>query len=501
MDILFKLFPETILTISIIFNILIISIAKNIKELKNAFLLVFIFSIFFTIASLIFQLYFIINGNDFIDLSLILNNVIVYGVSSFEIVSKILLSIVGIILAFIVSIYFYIDKLEYEHRYFKLEYLPLFLTVLLGSFVLVSAEDLLTFLIGFELVAIPSYFVIALDNKNKISLEGSIKYFLIGSISTISIILGILIFYIFNGSFLYSANLNNFNLISLKLGFLFILIGIILKLAVFPFSFWIQDAYYASRIPYLLLISTFPKYSVVLALIKMLSYIQDGYFKILLSVLAVLSMVMGVFWALNENDIKKIIAYSTVFNMGFVLIPFTGFSFNIEQKIYVLSLVNFYVFQYILSTILILGVLLYLEEKYDTTDMLKLKGVLANNKALSFLLVVGLLSIAGLPPTIGFIAKFFALAFSYKFNPILVIIAIIFSVASLYYYYRIAKELYVEKEFNLTNNLSSLDFSLKNSLLYYISLFSVSILLIILGLLPYFITNTFYFITYTTIKF
>ena len=499
MDILFKLFPEAILTISIIFNILIISIAKNIKELKNAFLLVFIFSMFFTIASLIFQLYFIVSGNELIDLSLILNNVIVYGVSSFEIVSKILLSIVAIILAFIVSIYFYTDK--YEHRYFKLEYLPLFLTVLLGSFVLVSAEDLLTFLIGFELVAIPSYFVIALDNKNKISLEGSIKYFLIGSISTISIILGILIFYIFNGNFLYSANLNNFNLISLKLGFLFILIGIILKLAVFPFSFWIQDAYYASRTPYLLLISTFPKYSVVLALIKMLSYIQDGYFKILLSVLAVLSMVMGVFWALNENDIKKIIAYSTVFNIGFILIPFTGFSFNIEQKIYVLSLVNFYIFQYILSTILILGVLLYLEEKYDTTDMLKLKGVLANNKALSFLLVVGLLSTAGLPPTIGFIAKFFVLAFSYKFNPILVIIAIIFSVASLYYYYRIAKELYVEKEFNLVNNLSSLDFSLKNSLLYYVSLFGVSILLIILGLLPYFITNTFYFITYTTIKF
>lgn len=499
MDILFKLFPEAILTISIIFNILIISIAKNIKELKNAFLLVFIFSIFFTIASLIFQLYFIVSGSELIDLSLILNDVIVYGVSSFEVVSKILLSIVAIILAFIVSIYFYTDKCE--HRYFKLEYLPLFLTVLLGSFVLVSAEDLLTFLIGFELVAIPSYFVIALDNKNKISLEGSIKYFLIGSISTISIILGILIFYIFNGSFLYSANLNNFNLISLKLGFLFILIGIILKLAVFPFSFWIQDAYYASRTPYLLLISTFPKYSVVLALIKMLSYIQDGYFKILLSVLAVLSMVMGVFWALNENDIKKIIAYSTVFNMGFILIPFTGFSFNIEQKIYVLSLVNFYVFQYILSTILILGVLLYLEEKYDTTDMLKLKGVLANNKALSFLLVVGLLSTAGLPPTVGFIAKFFVLAFSYKFNPILVIIAIIFSVASLYYYYRIAKELYVEKEFNLVNNLSSLDFSLKNSLLYYVSLFGVSILLIILGLLPYFITNTFYFITYTTIKF
>ncbi len=501
MEILFKLFPEIILTISIIFNILIVSISKKTKELKNSFLLVFIFSIVFTIAALFLQLYFIINQGDVGSLSLIINNIVIYDIGSFEVISKIMLSIIAIILTSISSIYFNLNKEEYEHRYFKLEYLPLFLTVLLGSFVLVSASDLLTFLIGFELVAVPSYFVIALDNKNKIALEGSIKYFLIGSISTISIIFGILIFYIFNEGFLYHVNFSNLNLVSLKLAFLFILIGIILKLGVFPFSFWIQDAYYASRTPYLLLISTLPKYSVTLALVKILSYIQDGYFKVLISVLAVLSMVISVFWALNENDIKKIIAYSTIFNMGFVLIPFTGFSFNIQDKIYILSLVNFYVFQYVLSAILILGVLLYLEEKYDTTDIIKLRGALNNNKVLAFLLVLGLLSTAGLPPTIGFIAKFLVLAFSYKFNPILVLIAIIFSVASLYYYYRIAKELYVEKSFNFNNDLSSLDFSLGSSFLYYASLFSVSILLIILGFIPYFITNTFYLISITLTNF
>lgn len=501
MEILFKLFPEIILTISIIFNILIVSISKKTKELKNSFLLVFVFSIVFTIAALFLQLYFIINQGDVGSLSLIINNIVIYDIGSFEVISKIMLSIIAIILTSISSIYFNLNKEEYEHRYFKLEYLPLFLTVLLGSFVLVSASDLLTFLIGFELVAVPSYFVIALDNKNKIALEGSIKYFLIGSISTISIIFGILIFYIFNEGFLYHVNFSNLNLVSLKLAFLFILIGIILKLGVFPFSFWIQDAYYASRTPYLLLISTLPKYSVTLALVKILSYIQDGYFKVLISVLAVLSMVISVFWALNENDIKKIIAYSTIFNMGFVLIPFTGFSFNIQDKIYILSLVNFYVFQYVLSAILILGVLLYLEEKYDTTDIIKLRGALNNNKVLAFLLVLGLLSTAGLPPTIGFIAKFLVLAFSYKFNPILVLIAIIFSVASLYYYYRIAKELYVEKSFNFNNDLSSLDFSLGSSFLYYASLFSVSILLIILGFIPYFITNTFYLISITLTDF
>ncbi|MCX7870401.1 MAG: proton-conducting transporter membrane subunit [bacterium] len=501
MEILFKLFPEIILTISIIFNILIVSISKKTKELKNSFLLVFVFSIVFTIAALFLQLYFIINQGDVGSLSLIINNIVIYDIGSFEVISKIMLSIIAIILTSISSIYFNLNKEEYEHRYFKLEYLPLFLTVLLGSFVLVSASDLLTFLIGFELVAVPSYFVIALDNKNKIALEGSIKYFLIGSISTISIIFGILIFYIFNEGFLYHVNFSNLNLVSLKLAFLFIFIGIILKLGVFPFSFWIQDAYYASRTPYLLLISTLPKYSVTLALVKILSYIQDGYFKVLISVLAVLSMVISVFWALNENDIKKIIAYSTIFNMGFVLIPFTGFSFNIQDKIYILSLVNFYVFQYVLSAILILGVLLYLEEKYDTTDIIKLRGALNNNKVLAFLLVLGLLSTAGLPPTIGFIAKFLVLAFSYKFNPILVLIAIIFSVASLYYYYRIAKELYVEKSFNFNNDLSSLDFSLGSSFLYYASLFSVSILLIILGFIPYFITNTFYLISITLTDF
>ncbi len=501
MEILFKLFPEIILTISIIFNILIVSITKKTQELKNSFLLVFIFSIVFSIVALFLQLYFIVNQGDIGSLSLIINNVVIYEINGFEVISKIMLSIIAIILSSIGSIYFNLNKEEYDHRYFKLEYLPLFLTVLLGSFVLVSACDLLTFLIGFELVAVPSYFIIALDNKNKIALEGSIKYFLIGSISTISIVFGILIFYIFNGSFLYEVNFNNLNLVSLKLAFLFILIGVILKLGVFPFSFWIQDAYYSSRTPYLLLISTLPKYSVTLALVKILSYIQDPYFKILISVLAVLSIVISVFWALNENDIKKIIAYSTIFNMGIVLIPLTGFSFNIQDKVYILSLINFYVFQYVLSAILILGVLLYLEEKYDTTDLIKLKGALSDNKVFAFLLILGLLSTAGLPPTIGFIAKFLVLAFSYKFNPMLVIIAIIFSVASLYYYYRIAKELYVEKSLNSNNDLSSLDFSIKKSFLYYGSLFSVSILLVILGLIPYFITNIFYLISISLSKF
>lgn len=229
MEILFKLFPEIILTISIIFNILIVSISKKTKELKNSFLLVFIFSIVFTIAALFLQLYFIINQGDVGSLSLIINNIVIYDIGSFEVISKIMLSIIAIILTSISSIYFNLNKEEYEHRYFKLEYLPLFLTVLLGSFVLVSACDLLTFLIGFELVAVPSYFVIALDNKNKIALEGSIKYFLIGSISTISIIFGILIFYIFNEGFLYHVNFSNLNLVSLKLAFLFIFIGIILK--------------------------------------------------------------------------------------------------------------------------------------------------------------------------------------------------------------------------------------------------------------------------------
>ena len=130
------------------------------------------FSIVFAIAALFLQLYFLINQGDIDRLSLIINNVIIYDISSFEVISKIMLSIIAIILTSVSSIYFNLNKEEYEHRYFKLEYLPLFLTVLLGSFVLVSACDLLTFLIGFELVAVPSYFVIALDNKNKIALEG-----------------------------------------------------------------------------------------------------------------------------------------------------------------------------------------------------------------------------------------------------------------------------------------------------------------------------------------
>ena len=488
MELIIKLLPELILSVAIIASILSISI----KDRGYYFFLILIFSLIFTTFSLISQL-FLINQLGLDDISVFIGSVKIYEIGYFEIVSKILFSIISVLIIAICSVYFRDDNGNvggYEHRYFKLEYGPLLLTVLLGAFVLVSASDLLTFLIGFELVSIPSYFVIALDNKNKIALEGSIKYFLIGSVSTISIILGILIFYIFNGSFSYEVNLSNLYLLSLKVAFLLIFVGVILKMGVFPFSFWIQDAYYASRTPYLLLISTLPKYAVVLALVKILFYLQTQYFKVLVPILSILSMIFGVYWALNQIDIKKLIAFSTVFNMGFALIPLVGFSGDLTNKAYILSLLNFYLFQYILSTVLVVGVLVYLEEKFDATDVIKLKGTLDKGGFLTSLFVVGLLSLAGLPPTVGFIAKFLVLAFSYKFNPFLVIVAIIFSVVSLYYYYRIAKELYVEKDSQIT--YTSDTWSLKNYLSYYTSMIIIGFLLIFFGLFPYFVTNVFY---------
>ncbi|MFN3478230.1 MAG: NADH-quinone oxidoreductase subunit N [bacterium] len=370
-----------------------------------------------------------------------------YSNGFFEVFSKLLISLIAIFINVMFGAYFGEKKDFVNNVYFRTDLIPLFFSMLLGSFVLISSNDFLTFLIAFELIAIPSYFVIAMDNKNKMSLEGSIKYFLIGSVATVSLLISILVFYIYSGSLVFDKNFSLLvlNLQGVKIAFTFFVLAIFIKLAVFPLSFWVQDAYEASRAPYLLVISTLPKIAVMTIFIKIIFLDCNG-LPIFLSVFSALSMILGTFWALTSNSIKRILAFSTITNMGYILIPFTSLSFNIFNNSQALSIVYFYIFQYVLSTILFVSVLTYLEGKYDTADIRDLKGVLSKNSFLSVFLIISLLSLAGLPPTVGFVAKFFLFSYSYSFSPILVWIGIITSVVSLYFYYKIAQYLYVNDE-------------------------------------------------------
>ena len=484
-----KLLPEIWLSV----NILLFMSFLNFKSKDDFYSLynLFNFSLFILVFSVLFQFYLLSTNNlslesnlDLANLDLSIGNLIIYSNGFFELISKLFISIISVFISVSFYLYFKKGKEDFLHRYFKPDLLCVYLTIILGSFVLVSSNDFLTFLIGFELIAIPSYFAIAMDNRRAESLEGSMKYFLIGSLSTISLILSILIFYIYSGSLVFSSNFGMFDYFGVKLAFVIFIMGLLIKLAAFPLSFWIQDAYAGSRTPYLLVISTIPKLAVLFAFIKvilMVPYLNLGTF---LFVFSLFSMVMGTFFALTNNDIRKILAFSTITNIGYILIPFSSLQGNLVNNSQALSVVYFYVLQYVLATILFISVLIYLEEKYDTMDLENLKGALSNNPLLSVFMIVSLVTMAGLPPTSGFIAKFLLFAYSYSISPFLVWVGIITSVISLYFYYRIAQELYVKNEKSEKIEVGFLNV-FSNSVL--------SLMIVFMGFFPSLFLNIIYF--------
>lgn len=477
-----KLLPEIWLTINILLFLAFVGYYKTRDDFFVVYNL-FNFSNIITLVTVSIQMFWIYNIENS-SLDLFLGNMVIYSNGIFEITSKFLIAFISIFIVMMFNIYFGKGQYEYKHDYFRPDILPLFFIIVLGSFVLISSNDFLTFLIGFELVAIPSYFMIAMDNRNPKALEGSIKYFLIGSLATISVIISILLFYIYSGSFVFEDARILVENKGIKLAFIFLSVGIFIKLALFPFSFWIQDAYEGSRSPYLIVISSVPKISVLIIFIKLLSlfsFVSD-----MLFVFCLFSMLFGTFWALSTNSIKKILAFSTITNIGYALIPFVsiGNNFIVNSQSFAVS--YFYIFQYVLSTVLFIGVLMYLEEKYGVTELDILKGALRSNSILSLFLLISLLSMAGLPPTVGFIAKFLLFSFSYHFNPFLVWVGIITSVISLYFYYKIAYYLYVSND-NVRNIEVGFLSSFSNSIL--------SFLIVFWGFFPGFIISIIYFIS------
>ncbi|MEN3015411.1 MAG: proton-conducting transporter membrane subunit [bacterium] len=493
MEWIYRLLPETWLFINILFLLGTVALYKNKDELYTLYN-IFLFSLIILVLSCVLQIFGFYYGDTIDTLDLSIGKVVIYSNGVFEVISKLVLSMIGLFIGVILSNYFSKGKEEYRHRYFRPDTLPLYFMVILGCFVLISASDFLTFLIGFELVAIPSYFMIAMDNKNPKALEGSIKYFLIGSLATISIIISILLFYIYTGSLYFDKDVNIFRYNGLLIGYAFLIVGILIKLAAFPLSLWIQDAYEGSRTPYLLIISTLPKIAVALFLIKLIS-IYDFVPKAIV-VFSALSMIMGTFFALTSNNIKRILAFSTISNIGYMLIPLVSMT-SIEKVIVfdfqALSIIYFYIFQYVLSTILFVSILVGIEEKVDELSLDQLKGFLSNKPVYSFFMIVSLLSLAGLPPTPGFIAKFYLFSYSYSYAPILVWIGIIMSVASLYFYYRIAHVMYLEKNIQQEHSLETQN-SQKNFLPTFGS-YMLSFLILFMGIFPGFALNVIYLIS------
>ncbi|MGC1456869.1 MAG: NADH-quinone oxidoreductase subunit NuoN [Steroidobacteraceae bacterium] len=327
------------------------------------------------------------------------------------------------------------------------EYYVLALTALLGIFVLASANSLLTVYIGVELLALSVYAMVAFDRDNGIAAEAAMKYFVLGAIASGMLLYGMSIIYGITGTLgldELAARLTTTHGVGAVLGLTFIVVAVAFKLGAVPFHMWLPDVYEGAPTNVTQFIATAPKIAYFALALRLLTHGLTGAeheWSQMLAVLAVLTLILGNAVAIAQSNLKRMLAYSAIANVGFILLGFvTG-----TQAGYGAAL--FYTLVYVLATIGIFGVILLMTQKGFEADRLDdYKGLYSRDPLLALVMMALMFSTAGVPPFVGFWAKLSILQQLWVTGHIwLVIIAAVVSVIGAFYYLRVVKLMYFDE--------------------------------------------------------
>jgi len=327
------------------------------------------------------------------------------------------------------------------------EYYVLALTALLGIFVLASANSLLTVYIGVELLALSVYAMVAFDRDNGIAAEAAMKYFVLGAIASGMLLYGMSIVYGITGTLgldELAVRLGTTHGVGAVLGLTFIVVAVAFKLGAVPFHMWLPDVYEGAPTNVTQFIATAPKIAYFALALRLLTHGLTGTeheWSQMLSGLAVLTLVLGNVVAIAQSNLKRMLAYSAISNVGFILLGFvTG-----TQAGYGAAL--FYTLVYVLATIGTFGVILLMTQRGFEADRLDdYKGLYSRDPLLALVMMALMFSTAGVPPFVGFWAKLSILQQLWVTGHIwLVIIAVVVSVIGAYYYLRIVKRMYFDE--------------------------------------------------------
>lgn len=338
---------------------------------------------------------------------------------------------------------------------YKTEYFIISLFGALGMMIMISSNHLLLLYLGIELLSLSLYSIIAFNKKSIYSSEAAVKYYILGAMSSGFLLFGISLIYGLTGSLLYDEIYQQINLLNLSnidqdirvLGLIFsltfIFISLAFKFGAAPFHMWIPDVYHGSLITTTLLLSTVPKIAIFIILIKLLGLVFSGlaiFWSDILQILAVLSIIIGNITAIAQTNIKRMLAYSTIANIGFILLALSVGSFDS----FVASM--FYVLTYIMTTILAFGLLSELFSNNKAIEEIKdLSGLAKSNPVVAFMIMTIMLSYVGIPPFLGFHAKLFVIqSLVQSSNILLSIFAVIMTVIGSYYYLRVIKIMYFD---------------------------------------------------------
>jgi NADH-quinone oxidoreductase subunit N len=332
---------------------------------------------------------------------------------------------------------------------FRPDFIVLALFALLGQCVLISGANLLTLYLGLELMALSTYGLVAMRQDNAQSTEAAMKYFILGALASGFLLYGMSMLYGVTGTLdlieIFKAVADpRINHLIMAFGLVFIMAGLAFKLGVVPFHMWVPDVYQGAPTAVTLLIAAAPKLAAFALLFRLLVNTLLPLFsdwQPMLIMLAVLSMVIGNVTAIAQTNIKRMLAYSAIAQMGFVLL---GMLSVFDDHAYSAAL--FYAVTYTLTTLASFGFLMLLSKKgYDCETLDSLKGLNKKHPWFAFMGLVMMFSLAGIPPTVGFAAKLSVLeALVDAEYTALAIIAVMASLVGAFYYLRVVKAMYFD---------------------------------------------------------
>lgn len=342
---------------------------------------------------------------------------------------------------FIISLQSYNWLLSHKHA---AEFYVLMLSTLLGMFFMISSQNMLMFYLGLELASIPLAALANFDLGKRRSSEAAMKYIMSSAFASAILLFGISLMYGATGSVEYVAlnkGLNNEPM--LLMAFVFILSGFGFKISAVPFHLWTADVYEGSPTPVTSYFSVISKGSMIFVMATVFftafEKFQLDWYR-MVALLAVASMVVGNLFALRQQNIKRFLAFSSISQVGFILIGILG------GKAIGTTSVIYFVLIYLFSNLAAFGVVNVVSATTGKEDIRDYKGFYKTNKHLSWIMAIALFSLAGVPPTAGFFGKFFLILSGAggTANYLLITIAALNMVISLYYYLRIIKAIFMD---------------------------------------------------------
>ena len=344
------------------------------------------------------------------------------------------------------------------------EFITLLLFSLLGMMVMMSANSFLTVYLGLELMSLCLYALVALDRDSAVSTEAAMKYFILGALSSGLLLYGMSMIYGATGSL-------DFREISFQIkdlltagpervpmrpflvfGLVFVVSGIAFKIGAAPFHMWIPDVYHGAPTPVTLIIGAGPKLAAFAMAMRLL---VDGLHDLaqdwqqMLAVLALLSMAIGNVTAIAQSNLKRMLAYSTIAHMGFMLLGLLSgvVGGNKLSAADAYSTALFYIIVYTLMTLGSFGMLLFLSRAgFDCETLDDMRGLAKRSPWYAFLMMVIMFSLAGLPPTAGFYAKLAVLSAAVAAGQLwLAVAAVVLSLVGAFYYLRVVKLMYFDE--------------------------------------------------------